>query len=65
MLQLSGNSSYFMNSIFQTLEQLRLTSKQSRVLFNDRTRDEENLKVWKDSISEVIYIDDFYTGDET
>jgi len=54
-----------MNSIFQTLEQLRLTSKQSRALFNDRTRDEENLKVWKDSISEVIYIDDFYTGDET
>jgi len=54
-----------MSSIFQTLEQLGLTSKQSRVLFNERTRDIENLKVWKDSISGVIYIDDFYTGDKT
>ncbi|MDA8687481.1 class I SAM-dependent methyltransferase [bacterium] len=54
-----------MTGIFQTLEQLGLTSKQSRVLFNDRTRDLENLKVWKDSISGVIFIDDFYTGDET
>ena len=54
-----------MTTIFQTLEQLGLTSKQSRVLYNDRTRDVENLKVWKDSISGVIFIDDFYTGDET
>ena len=52
-------------SIFQTLEKLGLTSKQSRVLFNERTRDVEGLKVWKDSDSGVIYIDDFYTGDET
>ena len=52
-------------SIFQTLEKLGLTSKQSRVLFNERTRDEENLKVWRDSNSGVIYIDDFYTGNET
>jgi len=54
-----------MNGIFQTLQQLGLTSKKSRVLYNDRTRDEESLKVWKDQISGVIYIDDFYTGDET
>lgn len=53
------------NSIFQTLEKLGLTSKQSRVLYNDRTRDLENLKVWKDTNSGVIYIDDFYTGDCT
>jgi len=52
-------------SIFQTLEKLGLTSKQSRVLFNERTRDRENLKVWRDANSGVIYIDDFYTGDET
>ena len=52
-------------SIFQTLEKLGLTSKQSRVQFNDRTRDVENLRVWKDPSSGVIYIDDFYTGDET
>ena len=54
-----------MTGIFQTLKQLGLTSEQSRVLYNDRTRDIENLKVWKDSISGVIFIDDFYTGDET
>lgn len=52
-------------SIFQTLERLGLTSKSSRVLFNERTRDVESLKVWKDSVSGVIYIDDFYAGDET
>jgi|TARA_B100000767_G_scaffold275789_1_gene315660 2-polyprenyl-3-methyl-5-hydroxy-6-metoxy-1,4-benzoquinol methylase len=52
-------------SIFPTLEKLGLSSKKSRVLFNDRTRDMDGLNVWKDSISGVIYIDDFYTGDET
>jgi SAM-dependent methyltransferase len=52
-------------SIFETLEKLGLTSKDSRVLFNERTRDIEDLKVWKDSSSGVVYIDDFYTGDGT
>ena len=52
-------------TIFQTLEKLGLSSKQSRVLFNDRTRDVDGLKGWKDSKSGVIYIDDFYTGNET
>ena len=51
--------------IFETLENLGLTSKQSRVLFSERTRDVKNLKVWKDSVSGVIYIDDFYVGDKT
>jgi SAM-dependent methyltransferase len=51
-------------SIFQTLKKLGLTSKQSRVLFNERTRDVDNLKVWRDSNSGVIYIDDFYTNTE-
>lgn len=52
-------------SIFPTLEKLGLSSKQSRVLFNNRTRDVDGLNVWKDTISGVIYIDDFYTGDKT
>lgn len=52
-------------SIFQILEKLGLTSKQSRILFNDKTRDVKNLKVWKDTKSGVIYIDGFYTGDKT
>lgn len=52
-------------SIYHTLEKLGVTSKQSRVLFNNRTRDIDNLNVWKDSVSGVIYIDEFYTGDQT
>lgn len=52
-------------SIFKTLEKLGLTSKESRVLYSERTRDIENLKVWKDSKSGVIYIDDFYSGEAT
>jgi 2-polyprenyl-3-methyl-5-hydroxy-6-metoxy-1,4-benzoquinol methylase len=53
------------NNIFQTLEKLGLSTKQSRFLFNDRTRDVDGLNVWKDSKSGIIYIDDFYTGDGT
>ncbi|MBV16641.1 MAG: methyltransferase [Thalassospira sp.] len=52
-------------SIFETLQSLHLTSKDSRVVFNDRTRDVEGLRVWKDKVSGVIYIDEFYTGNET
>jgi len=52
-------------SIYHTLEKLGVTSKQTRELFNNRTRDIDNLNVWKDSISGVIYIDEFYTGNQT
>jgi 2-polyprenyl-3-methyl-5-hydroxy-6-metoxy-1,4-benzoquinol methylase len=57
---------HFMKTeIFKTLETLNLTSLETRVLFNERTSDVDNLKVWKDSVSQIIYIDDFYTGDNT
>ena len=52
------------NSIFSTLYNLGLASKESRVLFNNRTRDSVEAKVWKDSISGVIYIDGHYVGDD-
>lgn len=52
-------------SIFDTLKHLNLTSIETRKVFNNRTRDVDDLKVWKDQVSGVIYIDDFYTGDET
>ena len=52
-------------SIFETLKSLQLTSKESRSIFNTCTRDVEDLIVWRDDISGVIYIDEFYTGDET
>ena len=51
--------------VFNTLQRLNLTSIETRKLFNDRTRDIDDLKVWKDEVSGVIYIDDFYTSDET
>jgi len=51
--------------VFNTLQRLDLTSIKTRKLFNDRTRDIDDLKVWKDEVSGVIYIDDFYTSDET
>ena len=52
-------------SIFKTLELLQLTSTQSRSVFNKKTWDVEDLVVWRDDVSGVIYIDDFYTGEET
>ena len=52
-------------SIFQTLSKLKLTSKETRFVFNKGTRDNENLIVWKDKISGIIYIDDYYIGDNT
>ena len=51
--------------IFHLLKELNLTSKKTRELYSKRTRDNSNVKVWKDKISGVIYIDDFYTGDST
>ena len=53
------------NSIFETLKKIGVTSESTKKLFNTRTRDVEGLNVWKDSQSGVVYIDDFYTGDET
>ncbi|MBN1183237.1 MAG: class I SAM-dependent methyltransferase [Bacteroidales bacterium] len=51
-------------NIFNTLKKLGLTSVKTRFLFNNKTRDVDNLKVWKDNVSGVIYIDDYYVGDE-
>lgn len=53
------------NSIFKILEKLNLTSTKTRKLFNNKTRDIEDLEVWKDEASGVIYIDNFYTGNQT
>jgi hypothetical protein len=52
-------------SIFETLEKLHLTSVETRTLFNNRTRDVDDVKVWRDDVSGVIYIDGFYTGNQT
>lgn len=52
-----------MGRIFETLSNLGLTSEASRSVLSNSTRDVETLMVWKDDISGVIYIDDYYLGD--
>ncbi len=52
-----------MGKIFEVLESLNLASKETKEIFSESTRDVKNLKVFKDSISEIIYIDDFFVGD--
>jgi len=52
-------------SIFESLKKLQLTSIETRNLISNRTRDSDDLKVWRDSVSGVVYIDDFYTGEKT
>ena len=53
------------STLFETLQSLNLTSLETRELFNSRTRDVANLNVWRDRVSEVIYIEEYYTGDQT
>ncbi|MAJ44697.1 MAG: methyltransferase [Candidatus Marinimicrobia bacterium] len=53
-----------MAKIFETLESLNLTSKETSELFSNKTRDVSDLNVYKDSSSGVIYIDDFFVGNE-
>jgi 2-polyprenyl-3-methyl-5-hydroxy-6-metoxy-1,4-benzoquinol methylase len=53
-----------MGKIFDTLSELNLTSKATAEIFSSRTRDNPNLNVMRDSISGVIYIDDFHVENE-
>lgn len=51
-----------MGKIFEILESLDLTSEQTVEIFSHSTRDVKNLKVFKDKISGVIFIDDYFVG---
>ena len=51
-----------MGKIFSILESLELTSKDTVKIFSESTRDVKNLKVFKDSKSDIIFIDDFFVG---
>ena len=53
-----------MGKIFDILESLNLASEDTSEIFSESTRDIKNLKVFKDRSSEVIYIDDFFVGDD-
>jgi len=52
-----------MTSIFETLKHLQLTSEKTKELFSSSTRDVEELNVFRDKESGIIYIDNFYVGD--
>ena len=53
-----------MPSINKILEDLNLTSSKTKELFSSSTRDIEDLNVFRDSQSGVIFIDDYYVGDK-
>ena len=53
-----------MEKILETLQRLGLTSDATTEVLSRKTRDNNNLKVMKDSLSGVIYIDGFYVGND-
>lgn len=52
-----------MGNIFDTLKKIGITSSETREKIASRTRDKDDVTVWRDRLSKVIYIDDFYVGD--
>ncbi|MET1415042.1 class I SAM-dependent methyltransferase [Roseibium sp. HPY-6] len=51
--------------IFRTLKQLGVASEETREVFATSTRDRAGLTVYRDSQSGVVYIGDYYVGDDT
>ena len=52
-------------SVFDTLQRLGLASVETQSIFAPQTRDKEGLTVYRDTVSGVVYIDDYYVGDQT
>ena len=50
--------------ISDTLLSIGAIKKENIEVFSTKTRDNNNLTVFRDNISKVIYIDDFYVGEE-
>ena len=51
-------------TIFNSLKKLGLASEETSILFHKGVRDNTNLNVFKDISSGVIFIKDFFSGDE-
>jgi len=51
-------------SVFDTLQRLGLASVETQSIFAPQTRDKEGLTVYRDTVSGVVYIDDYYVGDQ-
>ena len=52
-------------TLFETLKQLGLSSDSTREIYSEKSRDKSSLTVYKDNRSGIIFIDDYYTGDDT
>jgi 2-polyprenyl-3-methyl-5-hydroxy-6-metoxy-1,4-benzoquinol methylase len=52
-------------SIFETLERIGVASVDTQEDYASETRDVKPLRVCRDRVSGVIYIDGYYTGDDT
>jgi len=52
------------NSVFETLSKLGVASLEHRDILSTSTRDRQDLTVFRDRLSGVIYIDGFYAGDD-
>ncbi|MEM5584113.1 class I SAM-dependent methyltransferase [Roseibium sp. AS2] len=53
-----------MTSIFETLSRIGVAAEDSREVYSAGTRDRDDVTVYRDSRSGVIYIDGFFGGDE-
>jgi 2-polyprenyl-3-methyl-5-hydroxy-6-metoxy-1,4-benzoquinol methylase len=53
-----------MTSIFQTLSAIGVADETNKEIFATGTRDRDDVTVYRDRLSGVIYIDGFYGGDE-
>lgn len=53
-----------MTKIWEDLEQLGFVSDNTVSLFSSETRDNPSLDVWRDNVSEVVFIRDNYVGDK-
>ncbi|CAD6516655.1 Methyltransferase domain protein [metagenome] len=51
-------------SIRETLLRLGLIKDENIIIFSEKTRDKENLKVYKDNKTKIIFIDEHYVGDK-
>jgi len=52
------------NNIFKTLELIGAVTEKNKVEYSTKTRDMDPLTVFRDKVSGVIYIEDFYPGDD-
>lgn len=58
------SSSVSHTSVHDTLVKLGLTSDGSKFVYNKGTRDISDLIVWKDAHSGVVFIENYYVGEE-